>query len=1004
MIPPKPREAVELTTRDLNIVGAPSDGVLPDVVVAVTVHSPALDLSRCLHSIAEQDLDVASLGVVILLDSATAGDFNPLLPTKIRDKTWLLHANCGTPARARNAILEFAERHIQGCRWVARMDWDDKFAAPNSLSAAIEAGDAKGAKFVLGGNRVLDRDGHFLKNNAAGPWLRDKDAVASLLDAMAHGTADNELPSCNLLLRTDAKIRYPDTSSAEDHWLVAELLLLRSEAGAVVESVLYADYTLNGACTSSAKTLQRYQSSRLALSQAAKTWLEVSALPGRILGLGQEGIVREHGGTVFKHFYPDILSPEKVAWLGKVLTSGQDIVPVAGFTPSGDQSSWVATYPWEETQPFETPSDSAVAGFLSGCLEHKLVCGNIKRTNFRIRDDGSLCYIDIGNWLIPMDVSVFRDSAARLYSIGVLGNSDEELLRRPANHAFPVIWERLPGYADYYGQVVSDQIMSKWPKNKSLDHADPVFPRRSNATLLIKACAMDEDSAEQQIRHLVDQLVGPGDFAERILVIDPFEGPFLRQYTQGDLQQLLSSAQLLLDQGILDRILIAPNDRQSVSEVNKAWFDLECHETHSTDGIPVSPQLWAFEQVATRFVLQCDIDALIGRRDRSHDYLKEMIEACEASDVTGVAFNIPLDPSSEFRPYNAPPGEYKPEVRCGLLDLDRLKTMRPLPNRLNDGRLEEPWYRSLHAYQRQHGLRTLRGGDHNTFYIHPLNPLKSDTDALDRVRDLISQGYVPNSYWGQWDVGPEPIEWTYPPRTEPIVILARGRNTSITKIDRFANGLEMQSDQNFGLIVIDDASSDTSPKYLDRRLQCFGDRLTLVRHRRKRGRMFNNVLAIRELCKHPEAFIVVVDLDDTLADPSAMTRLRELIGLRHDVVLAAPFRPEAPTKIYQPDFMTPRKTFGGDVWIHLRAFSKTLFERIPDEALQLDGKWLEQCDDYAIMVPIVEMAQAPIYIPEYWYWHERTTGWAPDERASRDKTISRLLEKPSQKFARDEIC
>jgi len=339
---------------------------------------------------------------------------------------------------------------------------------------------------------------------------------------------------------------------------------------------------------------------------------------------------------------------------------------------------------------------------------------------------------------VPMDVSIFRDSAARLYSIGVLGNSDEELLRRPANHSLAVIWERLPGYAEFYGQVVSGQLMSKWPQTISQERPFLRGQRRSDLTLLIKACAMDANSAEHQVRHIVEQLVGPSDFAERILVIDPHEGPFLRQHNPGDLEVLLTTAHSLADCGVLDRVLIAPKDPVTVSVVNRSWFGVECSETHSIEGIPISPQLWAFEQVSTRYVLQCDVDTLVGRLDRDHDYLSEMIAACEPPDVMGVAFNIPHDPRSKPQLYRAAPGEYKPEVRCGLLDLERLRENCPLPNQLVGDQLEQPWYRSLLDYQRQHGLRTLRGGSPETFYIHPVNPLKNDPDTLARVRDLIS--------------------------------------------------------------------------------------------------------------------------------------------------------------------------------------------------------------------------------------------------------------------------
>ncbi len=991
MIPPKPRDAVELTTRDLAVLSA-SGSARPEVIVAVAVHGPERDLGRCLTSVADQDLETADLGVVVLLDSHRPIQFSPALPLGLRDRTWVLRANCGSPARARNAMLEFVEQQLPWCRWVARMDWDDRFAERASLRRALEAGEAANADFVIGGNRVLDRGGSEVRINPAGLSLRDPSAIIDRLRRMANGTAENELPSCNLLLRPTTRTRYPDTPSAEDHWLVADLLIHHAPRVAILESVLYADYTLDGQFTSDAKRAQRHRASRQALHDAAQTWLAVGDTPGRLLGLGQEGVVKVNEGVVRKHFYPGILTPEKASWLENALACGQSIIPVPRFSPGLSPGSWTAMYPWEDTRAFESPSTDAVAAFLKDCLAYKLVCGNIKRPNFRVRENGQLVHIDIGNWTVPMSVSVLRDSAARLYSIGVLGASDEEVLRRPADHSRPIIWDRLPGYSEFYGRTVSQYLASHW-RLHGVDASPARMPRRrDDVTLLIKACAMDAEHLERQVRHLVQQLVGPSDFYEKVLAIDAFEGPFLRQHSAGDLPKLLASARALQSNGAVDRVVVAPTDPETVRQVNLAWFGLDSGHTHTAGGTPVTPQTWAFDQVSTRYVLQCDVDALIGRRDRDHDYLADMIAACVPDDMVGIAFNIPHDPTAAPTPYHAAPGEFKPEVRCGLLDLERLRGVRPLPNRLVEGQLEQPWYRALHACQRERGLRTLRGGDHRSFYIHPLNELKRDPDVLDRVRDLMAQGAVPQSHWGRWDVGPAAADWRYPARNESVVVLARGRNTALAKLDRFAAGLEMQTDGTFGVVVIDDASTDESSLYLHDRLRFLGSRLTLIRHARPRGRMRNNVIAIRNVCTNPDSAIVAVDLDDALADPTGVQQIRQLFACGHDVVLAAPFRPDLPTKVYQPDFENPRRTFGGDVWIHLRAFAKRLFDRLPDTALQLDGQWLQECDDYATMIPIVEMATAPVYVPEFWYWHERTTGHHPAEQSHRHRIIERLLQ------------
>ena len=189
--------------------------------------------------------------VVVLLDDGSNDDWrdaNAELLSQL-DVVYL-EANCGTPARSRNAILDYVDDHLPSVRWVARLDADDRFCTPGSLAAAVEIGDRLSSAFVLGGNRLI-ADGQLLERvNVATPQLLNSKVVLNRLKEMAEGTADNELPSCNLLLRRGLGHRYPDVRSAEDHWLVARLLLQHSSAGAILQDVLYSDYTLTGKVTS----------------------------------------------------------------------------------------------------------------------------------------------------------------------------------------------------------------------------------------------------------------------------------------------------------------------------------------------------------------------------------------------------------------------------------------------------------------------------------------------------------------------------------------------------------------------------------------------------------------------------------------------------------------------------------------------------------------------------------------------------------------------------------
>lgn len=987
MIPRKPRAAVELCSRDLRLVRPATRGDV-SVVVGVTCRGPGQELARCLARIVRQTLD--PVGVVLLLDGVGAHEAATDLPVPagLADRTWMLSANCGSASRARNAVLDFVDEALPRVRWVARLDVDDELAHPDALQAAVSLGEAEGAIAVLGGNRVLSRDGTPLRDNPASAGLRDPGVLRALLAEMATGTAYNELPSCNLVLRSGAGARYPDVRSAEDHWLVTDLLFHRPREVSILEAPLFADYRLDGPVTQDARVSARHTAARRALASAVETWTIASELPGQVLGFGQEGVVRLHEGRIYKHFYPGALDDERAAWLESALV-GAKVVPSAVFERDHAQGAWIASYPDEETQPFEHPDPEAVRGFLRGCLRHEIVCANVKRSNFRVRADGSLLYIDLGSWILPMDVSYLRDAAARLYSIGVCGASDEELLRRPTDHTRPEVWHALPGFAEFYGRVVGETLRATW--SGVLPPPPAPRPRHPDVTLLLKACAMDARDLRLQVIHLVDQLTRPTDFAERVLVVDPFRGPFLRSHAEGDLGHVLEEAESLRCAGVLDRVVVGPANTEVVRALHQRWFGVDAPHTHAEDGVPVAPHVWAFEQVRTRYVLQADVDVLVGRRRLEHDFLGEMLRAAAAPDVTGVAFDIPHE--GPPRPYEAPPGEYKPEVRLGLIDLHRLRAVLPLPASARDGRLTTTWYRALHAAQRDRGLRTLRGGHGDSFYLHPPNTWKADERVLGRVRDLVSQGIVPPEQFDRWDVEAPPERWRYPSRDESVVLLARGRNTPPEKIARFAAGLRIQEDQRFGVVVIDDASDDLAPAALRQALDWLGSRLTLVRHPIQCGRVWNNRFAISGLCTNPDAMILIVDLDDALAHPAAVSEVTALGAAGHDVVLAAPFRPDAPTCVYAPNFERMRETYGGDVWIHLRAFRKALFDGLPDAMFQVDGVEVGAQDDYATMIPLVERARAPIYLPRYRYWHERTTVLDAAGIVARDHQILRLLAK-----------
>lgn len=709
-----------------------------------------------------------------------------------------------------------------------------------------------------------------------------------------------------------------------------------------------------------------------------------------LLGAGQEGVVRKVGNFVEKRFYPGAIDDGDVRWLQGAL---RGVMPYLPEPTWHRDDTWVLRYPWFPTEAAEEIGLDEARDFLLFCLEKRLVCANVKRANFRRRREGGLTFIDVSRWIVPMSVEIFRDAAARLYAISALEWSDDRMKAKRLGFRTEAGLAALGGFGEFYSELLMRHAERQW-RTATVPEIPPSLPR-AEVTLLVKACAMDAGSFTEQVIHLVGQLEAPRPFAERVLLIDPFRGPFLRAHASGDFEALCAAAESARVRGLFDRILIAPGEPEEVARINARWFGVHCRETHSAAGIPVTPQIWGFEQVRTRYVLQSDIDVLIGRRDLTHDFLGEMLAAAVPEDVVGIAFNIPHRVEDGVRPYGAPTGEYVPEVRCGLLDLTRVMACRPLPNRLVGSRLDLTWYRSLQQRQREHGLRTLRGGDPRTFYVHPPNAWKSQGNVLARARDLVGQALLPEIQYERWDVEGSAQDWSYATRKESVVLLVKGRDTPVERIRRCVAGLAMQDDPDFGVVVIDDASTGarTGP-LLQHFFEPLRERTTLVRHGTRQGRIPNFHFGIGEVCSDPETLVAVLDLDDALMARSTVRRLKEAHRDGADVVLAAMFRPDKPYKLYQPDFEAPRRHWGGEVWIHLRAFRKRLFDALPAEALQLDGEWIQQCTDYATMIPIVEMCERPVYLREYLYFHERSTPRTAELRSEKEVLIRRILEKP----------
>lgn len=985
-----------LSARALRPLKPLSDSaVSAEVVIGITARNQARCLPRALKSALSQDVVENEQAVVVLLDDQSTDSWRETCGKLLEHpRVVVVEGACGSASRARNALLDFVDQRFPNARWVARLDADDTLASKASVAALCGKGDEFAAQYVLGSNH-LSVDGELIeRSNIADPAvLLDRQRLIRFIEAFCLHGGPQELPSCNLVLRCHSGIRYPDVHSAEDHWLVASLLFFQPGNGVVVPTPVYAAYSLGGSTTQQNRRSAQWALQRERLAGAVRCWLEALRSGGTILGAGQEGIVWREGNLVHKRFYPWAMDEETVQRLRPlcdVVGEGGPIPPVVWVAEAA--GGFRCHYPWIDATELRTTLPAhIVTHFLRQLHQHGFVASNIKRSNFRVLEDGRLVYIDVGKDIVPFTPSRFLDAAARLYSIAVLGNSDHELARRTSILRQHEALEQLAGFAPFYRSLVE----SLFPQVQSIRGS--VGPLRAlsarHVTLLIKACPQDAALIENQVRHIVAQLSYPRRAGTIVLAIDPYVGPYLRHFAGGDLDGVTTAAAELKSEGVVDEVWFSPTNLADIHATYASWFgNRTVGETHTTCGAPLFPQLWAFDQIRTRYVLQCDVDVLIGRKDIHHDFLRDMLLAAHPEDVLGVGFNIP-QATEGFKPYQAAPGSFFPEIRFGLFDLKRLKALLPMTNPIREGRFEWMWHRAVHHRQQSTGLRCLRGGDSRSFYVHPRNEDKAHA-SLPIWRDLIAQGFVPEPQKGQWDLIPI-AEWCYPVRTEPLVFLMKGRETGYARLKRSIDSLRTQEDQRFGIIVIDDGSGFEETRFIPELLGPLRERTTLIRRSSRHGYIRNFIDAVETVCQNDDSLVVTLDLDDALMSSKVSACLLNAIYDGADLVHGVMFRPDKPLHLYEPDYDEPRAKGGGNVWAHLRGFRKSLFQRIPKDHFRIGCQWVDDVTDFAIMIPATELAQKPVFIHDiFCYYHERAT-YSAERKSEQQEMLRKVFSNPS---------
>ena len=512
-------------------------------------------------------------------------------------------------------------------------------------------------------------------------------------------------------------------------------------------------------------------------------------------------------------------------------------------------------------------------------------------------------------------------------------------------------------------------------------------------SLLIKTCLMEWRTIERQVRHLVDQLETLLQFAERVVVVDTYEGPFARQYDEPDIEAHRAAMERLLSNGVVDRVVYAPDDPAVIRATYRKWFGMESGKTHSVNGQQLFATLYGFDSCTSDYVLQVDSDLLIVRHDRGHDYLSEIVDVLHTDPK---ALFVPLSICNpDPVPYTpaGPNGDWRVEVRGCMFDRERLQSVLPVSNKTEGGTFALGWHRAFDRFIAETDYRSYRGGDRRTAFIHVPNDRKADHLEWMDIAGAVERGHVPATQAGNVELTGSASDWAGPKRYEPFVFVICGRNVDPGRFKRCFESLAAQNVQEWGAVVVDDASTNGFGDYAGTLLGPYGDRVTLVRNEHRRGGMYNTWNAVTNFCADPESVIITLDADDALIGEHVLERVRAEYEDGADTTVGSMLRLDK-AAIYTPNFDSPR-WWDSNVWQHLRTFRKQLFDAIDVQHLRIDGEWIDVATDWAFMVPIIEMASSPRWIAEPLYLYEPAEPKTEESRQTRDAVITRILAKPS---------
>jgi glycosyltransferase involved in cell wall biosynthesis len=240
------------------------------IVLAMPLHNGAKTIRRAVLSVISQKNVLRKLILVIGNDNST-DDWRQEIKDLITENIIIVNiAEGGKSYKVRNAINDYILQNLEKIAYIGRLDADDELANEFVITKLEQIIEEKNPDVILAGN-YQRKDNQIVGTNLPTEDLLNNHYLLERLHKMSLGIFEAELPSCNIFVKHEYLIKYPEKESAEDHWFVVELLLQVNNLKIyIAENLIYSNYSIQGKMTQCNKERDTYISSRKELYQYVK--------------------------------------------------------------------------------------------------------------------------------------------------------------------------------------------------------------------------------------------------------------------------------------------------------------------------------------------------------------------------------------------------------------------------------------------------------------------------------------------------------------------------------------------------------------------------------------------------------------------------------------------------------------------------------------------------------------------------------------------------------------